>query len=167
MKYANLINIGLFQLTWFACVVGGALWGLTALCLMLGFSWRSGLLAADAVCAAVAAIVGVCLDTLWIQTGVLDFYGFAVAPLWIVMLWIGVGLSVNHGLAYFKARPMLGGALAAVSAPVCYLSGAALGAVSVPNPALLAAVSAAWFGVFWLGFAKFGTRRLGLSDADI
>ena len=154
MSRAAITNVLLFQATWFACVAGGVWWGLAALSAMIGFSWWVGRLAADAAVALAAAGIGACLDTLWIYAGVLNFFGAVFAPAWIVMLWIGVGLSVNHSLAFFKSRPLLGGLLAAVAAPVCYLSGEALGAVIVPDPALLGAISAVWFVLFWLGFAK-------------
>ena len=165
MRHAGLINVVLFQITWFACVAGGMLWGLGALSVMLGFSWKTGLLASDLMCGAVAAIVGVVLDTLWIYTGVLDFPGATVAPVWIVMLWIGVGLSLNHGLAIFRSQPVFGGLLAAVAAPICYLSGQALGAVIVPDVTLLASVAAAWFVVFWLGFLVLG--RMSASPSTL
>tara|TARA_A100001037_G_C15153955_1_gene642133 strand:- start:4989 stop:5492 length:504 start_codon:yes stop_codon:yes gene_type:complete len=154
VKYAALLNIGLFQLTWFACVVGGVLWGLAGLCLMLGFSVRAGVLKGDLLVAGTAALCGFALDTAWIYLGILDYPGALIAPAWIVMLWIGVGLSVNHSLASFKSRPVLGGVLAACSAPWCYLVGESFGAVSVPQPALLAVVAAAWFVVFCWGFAR-------------
>ena len=167
MKHATLVNVGLFQATWFACVLGGPFWGAAGLGLMFGFSWRAQSLAVDATSAGIAAVIGLCLDTLWIQAGVLDFFDSAVAPLWIIMLWVGVGLSVNHGLAYFKDRALLGGLLAGVAAPICYLSGESLGAVGVPNVALLGVVAVTWFVVFWLGFSVSGVRRMGLSDVDI
>ena len=70
-----------------------------------------------------AASIGFCLDTLWIRVGVLDYAGASVAPVWIVLLWVGVGLSVNHSLAPFGARPWVGGLLAGLTAPVSYLGG--------------------------------------------
>jgi hypothetical protein len=107
----------------------------------------------DLVLASVAAVVGFLLETVWIRAGVLDYAGAVVAPAWIVLLWVGVGLTVNHSLAFLQRRPWLGGAMAGATAPLSYLAGERFGAVVVPDPWLLAAVSAAWFLLFALGFA--------------
>lgn len=153
VKYQNVVQAVLFQANWFACVLGGALWGAAGICLLAWFSARVGRLSVDLCAAGVAALVGLCLDTLWIHLGVLDFAGAPVAPLWIVFLWMGVGMSLNHSLSFFKAHPLLGGLLGAMSAPLCYLAGERLGAVVVADAALLGLVAAVWFGVFWAAFA--------------
>ncbi len=165
MARARLVNAGLFQVTWFACVLGGAsgsnLWGAAALLGMLAFSARGQTLRADLAMAALAAAVGFGLDTLWIHLGVLDYHGAAVAPLWIVLLWVAVALSLNHSLAMFQPRPLLGGLLAAACAPLSYLGGARLGGVIIPDPQLLAVIGGVWFVVFAVGFyaAARATRR--------
>lgn len=166
MKHANLINMGLFQITWFACVAGGSLWGLGALCLMLGLSWKTNSLVADLTLGAGTAITGFLADTLWIYAGVLDYFGAVVAPLWSVILWMGIGLSLNHGLAFFKMRPVVGGLLAAGAAPVCYLSGQALGAVIVPDSPLLASVAVTWFVLFWLAFRLLDVRQVAAPELE-
>jgi len=161
MSRANLLNAALFQLTWFACVLGGAagssVWGALALASLLAFSGTRPLLRSDLVLAAGLGVVGLVLDTLWIRTGVLD-YGSAIAPAWIIMLWMGVGLTLNHSLALFAGRPWLGGLMAGAAAPLSYLGGERLGGVEVPDPALLVVVAAAWFALFTLAFAFVGGR---------
>lgn len=161
MSRANLLNAALFQLTWFACVLGGAagssVWGALALASLLAFSGTRPLLRSDLVFAAGLGLVGLVLDTLWIRTGVLD-YGSAIAPAWIIMLWMGVGLTLNHSLALFAGRPWLGGLMAGAAAPLSYLGGERLGGVEVPDPVLLVVVAAAWFALFTLAFAFVGGR---------
>ncbi|MEZ5558599.1 MAG: DUF2878 domain-containing protein [Pseudomonadales bacterium] len=166
MSRANLINAALFQTTWFACVLGGAagssLWGAAALLGLLTFSARSPHLRADLRLAAAAAVIGFALDTLWIHLGVLDYHGIAFAPAWIVLLWVAVGLTLNHSLSLFAGRPWLGGVLAGACAPLSYLGGERLGAVAVPDPWLLALVAAAWFFTFALAFALAGDGAIAL-----
>ena len=161
MSRANLVNAGLFQLTWFACVLGGAagssVWGAVALASLLAFSGARPFLRSDLTLAAVLGLVGLGLDTLWIRTGVLD-YGSAIAPAWIIMLWMGVGLTLNHSLSLFANRPWLGGLMAGAAAPLSYLGGERLGGVAVPDPWLLGVVAAAWFALFTLAFALVGGR---------
>jgi hypothetical protein len=152
----NLLNAALFQGAWFACVLGGAAgtsaWGAGAVAGLLAFAAIRDRLRSDLAYAAVGAAVGFALDTLWIQAGVLDYAGAAVAPAWIVLLWAGVGLTLNHSMAPFALRPWLGAMLAGASAPLSYLGGERLGAVTVPEPMLLGVVAVAWMAVFGVAF---------------
>ncbi len=111
-------------------------------------------LKADCTIGAITAALGFGLDTLWIHLGVLDFNGVAIAPLWIVVLWGALGLSMNHSMSLFISRPLSGAFLAGVCAPLSYLSGAALGGVIVPVSAMLGLVSVAWFALFYILFNK-------------
>jgi hypothetical protein len=153
---ANLVNAILFQTAWFACVLGGAagssVWGAAAVTGLAAFAALGDRLRSDLAFALGGAVLGFGLDTLWIRTGVLDYAGHAFAPGWIVLLWAAVGLTLNHSLAMFRARPWLGGSLAAASAPLSYLGGERLGAVLVPEPWLLAWVAVVWFAVFGAAF---------------
>lgn len=157
MNRGNVVNAVLFQAAWFACVLGGArdvaLWGFIVVVGLAGYSFAAGTAGRDLVLASVAAVVGFLLETVWIRTGVLVYGEALVAPPWIVLLWVGVGLSLNHSLAFLKPRPWLGGVFAAASAPLSYLAGARFGAVAVPDPWLLGAVSAAWLLLFTAAFA--------------
>jgi hypothetical protein len=169
MNLANLINALLFQSAWFACVIGGAagtsIWGGGTLAALTVFAllrdrWRS-----DLSWAAAAAATGFVLDTLWIRLGVLDYGATPYAPLWIVMLWAAVGLTLNHSLGFFARRPWLGAVLAGATAPVSYLAGARLGGVVVPEPVLLAGISVVWAGVFYMAFACSGRRGAAIVAA--
>jgi len=164
MNVLNLLNAALFQGAWFACVLGGAVgssvWGAGAVLALAAFAalrdrWRT-----DLVLASIAAAVGFGLDTLWIRAGILDYGGVTFAPAWIVLLWVGVGLTLNHSLALFAPRPWLGGLLAGLGAPLSYLGGERLGAVVVPDPWLLPVISLTWFLVFTVAFLQ--VRALGV-----
>ena len=171
MNRSNLINAGLFQVAWFACVLGGAAgnswWGGAALLALLAFSGAKPFLKSDLLFATVGGLFGLALDTLWIKSGVLDYHGVSVAPIWIVMLWVGVSLTLNHSLSLFAARPLLGGVLAGACAPLSYLGGERLGAVLVPDPWMLGYVCAAWFVVFTLAFAVAGGWRPSRQEATL
>ncbi|MEM7098821.1 MAG: DUF2878 domain-containing protein [Pseudomonadota bacterium] len=148
----KVINGVLFKLNWIACVVGGALWGALGVAALIGFSGYAGTLKRDAGLALCLGAIGAALDTLWIALGWLD-YGTLFAPLWIIMLWVGLALCLNHAMAFFVSRPLLGGALSGAAAPLTYLSGASLGAVVVPNAWWLGVIGLVWgvlfTGVFW------------------
>ncbi len=168
MSRANILNALLFQLNWFACVLGGAhdqpLWALFTLSLMFAQTARGNTLRADVILVLCGAAVGLFLDSLWIFTGILD-YGTRFAPVWIVMMWMGAALSLNHSLAWLKPQPWLGGILAAMVAPLCYLSGESLGAVDVDN-AGLPIVAVSWLFVFGFGLRYAGGISRESRSAD-
>ncbi len=153
----TLTNAVLFQLTWFGCVLGGAngqaWWGSIPLAGLLLFSVRQPYVLADTITVACLIAVGVSLELIWIDQGILMYPLLErLLPEWIPMLWAGVALTINHSLAWFKRYPLSGAALAAVAAPICYLSGQQLGAVVVPVPLQLGWLSCAWFAVFYAVF---------------
>ncbi len=82
----------------------------------------------------------------------LNYAGAAVAPVWIVLLWVAVGLTLNHCLSMFKERPWLGGLLAGLGAPLSYLGGERLGAVSIDEHWQLLWISPVWLLLFALAF---------------
>lgn len=165
MNRANLVNAALFQVAWFACVLGGAagtsLWGSLTVVALILFSASLRMLRHDLPFVVAGLVAGFALDTAWIQLGILDYAGAEVAPLWIVLLWCGLGLTLNHSMQMFAARPLLGGLLAGATAPISYLGGERLGAVAVPDPWAMVWVGLVWAAVFWGAFtwARRGIER--------
>ncbi len=161
MNAHAIINAVLFQATWFAAVLGGTFGALIACAVLAAHvlarsGWR------DLALGAVVGVVGLGLDTLWIYSGILDYHGAAVAPPWIVVLWVAVGLSLNHSLSMFIGRPWAGSALVVVACPLSYMGGAALGAVIIPAPLPLVAVALGWalvFGTLFGIVAPFFNRQ--------
>jgi hypothetical protein len=153
----NLQNAALFQMAWIGCVLGGAhdtsVWGAAAVLALMGLALMGPARRRDLGFATGAAAAGFLLDTLWIRTGILDYAGAAIAPLWIVLLWSGVGFTINHSLGFFRSRPWLGGAMAAVSAPLSYLAGERLGAVLIQDWSLLPLISLSWMLLFAAAFS--------------
>ena len=95
------------------------------------------------------------------------------APSWILALWLGFALTVNHSLGWLQEKPWLAALLAALFAPVSYLAGERLGAVTVANPSGLLLVSVAWCALFYGVFARIGLvngffreRRMRLSTGS-
>ncbi len=141
------VNAVLLQLTWFAAVFAGTLAAVLAGALLAAHVLSRGG-RRDLTLAAIVGAVGLGLDTLWIYSGILDYHGALLAPPWIVVLWIAVGLSLNYSLSMFIGRPWLGGALAAATCPLSYLGASALGALTIPSAPLLIVVALGWAVVF-------------------
>ena len=89
----------------------------------------------------VALLIGLILDTTWVKLDWIKFSpDFALsgrAPLWILLLWAGLALTLNHSLAWLQSRLLLAGVLSGLSCPLSYLGAARLGAVDIVSESWL------------------------------
>ena len=148
----NLVNAGLFQLGWFACVLGGnSLWLLLAGgALLAHLLWISRSLAQVRLIA-VVCVLGSTVDSLLLNAGVFAFKQPGVLiPFWLVLLWALLAITLNHCLAW-TAKPLWRAILlGAIGGPLSYYAGQRLGAVQFPMglwPTLLG-LSLLWAGLF-------------------
>lgn len=143
-----LTNAALFQLGWFACVFSIRLPALLLLALALLLiqlcwicdrgEWRAVL--------AIAA-VGWVLDSIWLQTGVLNIpHAAFMLPMWLAVLWLFFATTLRHSLTWTAKPWWLGSVLGAIGGPLSYLSGAKLAGLAVPWGSLgdLLLLSASW-----------------------
>jgi hypothetical protein len=140
MNRNNWLNMLWMQALWFGAVIGAAkqqLW--LAPVLLMGFAFwelRPGRrVYGDFQLMLVAVLIGLILDTTWVRLGWLEFaasWAFSErAPLWILLLWAGLALTLNHSLAWLQSRLVLAALLGGVSSPLSYLAAARLGAVTI------------------------------------
>lgn len=129
---ATLLNAAGFQVVWFSAVIGaaqGVAWaGPLAACvfcaLVLGLGGRAR---EDLGVLAVALPLGFVMDTLWVRLGWLSFAspspeGFA--PFWILAMWAGFALTINHSLSRLRDMPWAAVALGAIGGPLAYAAAA-------------------------------------------
>jgi hypothetical protein len=149
MTLNNWINMLWMQALWFGAIMGAAekmFW--LAPVLLTGFIvWEfrpTRRVYGDFQLMLVALLIGLILDTTWVK---LDWIKFAPdfalsgrAPLWILLLWAGLALTINHSLAWLQSRLLLAGVLSALSCPLSYLGAARLGAVDIVTESWLWAV---------------------------
>lgn len=150
-----LINAGLFQILWFAAVIGSAnnlVWPCLIMLIIL-FYWQlqtSRRAATDVSLIVIATLIGLIIETLWIWMGILEYTDERpinfVAPLWILVMWAGFALTINHSMAWMKAHPLLPSLLGLISAPLAYFGGMRLGAVIYNQDVL---VVSAHIGLAW------------------
>jgi hypothetical protein len=139
-----IVNAILFQLCWVA-FVGGAGRG----CWWLGFVvlapfalWQLKVSArprADALLFAIAALLGFAVDSALAMSGVLSYATpvpwSQLAPVWIVGLWAGFGLTLNHSMAFLQTRPWLALLLGGLAGPFAYwVAARAWSAVALNGP---------------------------------
>ena len=115
MKIGSIVNGVLFQLVWFACVWGGASgrWWI-AVASVLAFAWwqipRSRNPQGELLLIAASMSVGLITDTVFLGTGLIAYPHPGpwdmTAPVWILALWAGFALTLNHSMAWLKGRPL-------------------------------------------------------------
>jgi hypothetical protein len=149
---SKIINFIAFQVAWFAAVLGAANnmpWlGLIAVpafvALTLAISQRRQTL----FLALAAACLGFCVDTILMTLGAFSPVPFPYpppfSPLWMVMLWVNLAMTLNDSMAWLRGRFALAVIFGAVGGPAAYYSGAKLGAAAVPAMADLVVIGIAW-----------------------
>ncbi|MCG3171119.1 MAG: hypothetical protein CALGDGBN_02706 [Pseudomonadales bacterium] len=149
MTRARAINAVMYQLGWFACVLGGNAWALLALALFVPLHQRYCVQRpAEWGFVLLAGALGLAMDLAWARAGVIGFHGtlgFGAAP-WLAVLWLMFATTLQHALAALQTRLALAALLGAVAGPVSYLAGIALGAASTPLAAweFAALLAPAW-----------------------
>ena len=154
----KVINFIAFQAAWFAAVLGaahGMPWlgvvavpAALALHLMLSPDWRPELLLAIA-----AAGTGFVFDSILIALGMFSpvayIFPAPFSSLWMVMLWVNLGTTLNVSMAWLRGRHVLAALFGAVGGPMAYYSGAKLGAMTaIPPVNALLAIGVAWAFAF-------------------
>lgn len=148
------INVALFQIGWFACVLGAA----------YGLPWI-GVLAASVIVTwhlaratrprqelalvALAALLGALFETVLVRTGWIRFEtGMIVddtAPYWMVALWAIFATTLNVSLRTLRPHLILAALLGAIGGPAAYYAGARLGALELTAAGLaLSAIGVGW-----------------------
>lgn len=151
---ATFVNFILFQVAWFACVLGGARglpWiGPAVVAVVAAYHLsRVPNPKAEFSLLALAAGIGAAFDSALAATGWLSYpsgqWHPLLAPYWMVALWVAFATTLNVSLRWLKGRPLLGLALGAVGGPLAYLAGAQLGGVTFHEPVLaLTALAFGW-----------------------
>jgi hypothetical protein len=166
-----VMNYVAFQIGWFAAVLGaghGMPWlGVVVIPLILlanlvlSADWKQELIVALA-----AAIMGFVVDTGLVAAGVFAPVPFLLprpfSPLWMVMLWVNQATTLNGCMAWLRGRYLAGALFGAIGGPLAYLSGAKLGAATLPSTNGLIILGITWACAFpaLLASAKFVHSRM-------
>ncbi len=159
MSWRSIFTWLAFQVVWLVCAVGaangvGAPGIASALALTAVSVAGSGRPLRDALLAAAGGAAGLALESALFHAGVLRFGSpwpvEALAPAWIVALWIAFGATLpafigGLGAHRVKAAAVLG----FVAGPLAYLAGARLGALEIlwPLPQAFLVIAVMWAAV--------------------
>lgn len=161
---ATLINLALYQVGWFACVLGAA----------NGRPWVGAGLALVLVAVHVAlvrdrgrtarlllaaAALGLLLDSLQLNLGVFRYPSGTplegLAPPWIVVLWLQFATLLHFGLRWLSGRYGLAALLGFLGGPLSFWGGERLGAIEFASPAAYLSLACVWSlampTLIWLG----------------
>lgn len=155
MTRAQVANGVAFQACWMAFVAsasyGNAWLGFVPLALFSAWQLHAAEHRRDEwTLVALAVAVGFVVDTLFAASGLMAYRAAVpstwLAPVWILGLWAGFALTLNHSLRALQSRFWWSVAFGAVGGPAAYAA-AAYGWKAVTfssTPLALAALSLAW-----------------------
>ena len=153
----SLLNILIYQIIWFLCVLGetrGAILALPLLGLQLILSQKRK---ADLQMMVIFVAVGLIIDGSLYGTGFFSFNVPAMPiPFWLTVVWLALATLPHNSLAWLKGRLFLSAFFGGIGGPLAYWAGVRLGAASFNWPLytsllLLAVVWAVlWTGVMYL-----------------
>ena len=137
-----LVNVGLYQAGWFACVLGGA----------HGFPWLGagiglGLLVVhfvlcrepgkEMVTVLLIGSAGTLADSIQAFFGVFVFpagyWSEWAVPLWISVMWLQFATLFHFALGWLSGRYLLAVLLGALGGPMAFVTGERLGAAVFPK----------------------------------
>ena len=155
MSKSLITNLLLFQLGWFACVLGGAydqvLLGSMIAIIVIGYHFYR---ATDAMqelgLLMLALIFGLVFESIVTSQGLARYrHGQvfeSIAPLWMILMWPLFATTLNLSMRWLKGLPLLLTAIiGALFAPLAYYAGNRLGAVEYENFILsMGIIAIAW-----------------------
>ena len=156
-----LLNLAIFQLGWFVCVLGGdyPAMAYTAVALLVHGVF---IVEKDSEWWLIAAIgvVGSLWDRLMALTGYLDFglESWLGIPIWLVCLWLLFATTFLHCLKWLSEKIWMAALAAAVFGPASYWLGANLSDASLGQPVWmsLSVMAVGWAVLFPIGLYQAG-----------
>lgn len=150
-----MLTFVLFQLGWFACVLGGAHArphlgaGIAAVVVGIQLA-RSARRRDEMALVAMGALFGVLSDSAWVALDLVRYMSGTVvdgaAPLWIVMMWALFATTITGTFSWLEGRPAVAALVGAAAGPLAYQGGASLGAATLVEPTWRALVA---FALTW------------------
>ena len=171
-RMGPLANILLYQLAWFACVLGAAggqpRIGVGVALLIVGLHLalaRSP--ATELKIILLAGMIGGVWELLLVKLGWVRYIGGSsptLPPDWIFALWLAFATTFNVCLRWLQGRPVLAALLGLTGGPLAWYAGAQLGALELPDLKFDLLVIGLGWAVLMPGLLYL-TRRLTLAPA--
>lgn len=102
-----------------------------------------------------AAALGILVDTLWQNLGILKFpvhegtYAEGLIPTWLMAIWLAFATTLRHALSWMRRYRHFPFFIALVAGPMAYIGAAALGPIEIGyGPWGVVALATGWTIVF-------------------
>lgn len=159
MTKSLITNLLLFQLGWFACVLGGAydqvlLGSMVALAVIAYHLYRAADASQEFRLLMLALIIGLVFESIVTSQGLARYsHGQvfeSIAPLWMILMWPLFATTLNLSMRWLKGlAPLLIALIGALFAPLAYYAGNRLGAVQYDDIILsMSIIAIAWAVLF-------------------
>lgn len=148
-----ILNFVLFQLAWFANVVGAANqmpWlGVFVTCSILYWHFlKAHQPKVELLLLTCALMIGACFDQLMLISTLVQYqshgWSDAIVPVWILALWLAFASTLNLSLAWMQGRYLIGMLFGAAGGPMAYFAADNLGAVSIHSHSSYIALGIGW-----------------------
>lgn len=167
MKPAT-INFVIFQLGWFACVLGGDLVALLCVLAALAIHHRYVLSTPfEYLSIVLISAAGIAWDSLLAAANILVFPQSTATglPLWLILLWLLFATTFHHCFAWMQKYLLPSTLAGAVFGPLSYLAGSRLGEAEIAEPVMqsLLIMALGWAVIFPAGLIlaqKVGQKGL-------
>jgi hypothetical protein len=126
----TLLNVVLFQALWLITVAGagrGYWWAglpMLAVFVTLHFGFLTPWRRADAILLLASVMLGGVCDSVLAMADVLRFEqpipSPSFAPVWILVLWAGFALTLNHSMSFFQRKPWYAALFGLIGGPLAY-----------------------------------------------
>lgn len=132
----TVTNALLFQVGWLVCILCGSFWaGIFTLAAIIFHFVIVPQRREDAVAVVIAIALGLLHDLLLLHSGHIQFAESSyLPPLWLICLWVLLGITLNHSLVWIYSRPLWSALLGAIAAPLSYLAGVKLSSAEWSSP---------------------------------
>lgn len=146
-----VLNIGLFQAGWFACLLLPLGWSflmvIGALVLHFSILVPASQRGSESLLIGSVLILGVLIECFYLWSRALILVdGSTFPPIWLLFIWVLFATTFRHSLAWLRPKLWLAAIFAGVAAPISYLAGANLNASVSLN-------DSAWFSLLVIGLS--------------
>lgn len=153
-KSQIISNFILFQIGWFACVIGAAkqLPWLGVIVVAAIVAWHLSLskqAKPELILLALALVIGGIYDQLMLSSGLISYQAHGwiagLVPAWILALWAVFVTVLNVSLRWMRSKWLVAILFGAIGGPLAYMGAEKLGAVSLNIlPASYIALAVGW-----------------------
>ena len=151
-----LLNLLIFQVGWFVCVLGGNLYALIYTPLALIVHQRLVLEhVKEWYTIALVCTTGFLWDALMAVYGIINYTesDFIGLPVWLICLWLLFATTFHHSLRWLSNQLWLAAIFAAIFGPLSYWAGSELSSAYIGLPVIssLLIIAAGWGLLFPAG----------------